>query len=668
MKRVRLAIGIICAAIASNQLTTLWAAEMPTGKKHTNSLGMKFVRIKPGSFMMGQKEGGDWDERPVHKVNITRPFYMAVTEVTNAQYEQFDASHKYMRGRHDLSKEDNEAVVFVDWNDAVKFCEWLSRKEGKPYRLPTEAEWEYACRAGTTKKYYTGDELPQKYHKQQEREWEPKPADLTVADTPANPWGLYDMHGNVEEWCQDWYGPYVEAEQSDPVGRVDGDFMVTRSGSHNTTVGYLRSANRLGTLAEDKHWLIGFRVVIGEPPATEPLAVAEAPLWAQNVSQQRYNWHGPDPKTPYFNGPRQFVKIPENSNGPLYSRHNHQPAIAACPNGDLLAIWYSTTSEKSRKLTVVASRLRLGSEQWEQASTYWDAPDRNDHGSGLMWDGQDSLYHFNGLGTDGTWGKLALVMRTSTNNGANWSKGRLINPLHWLRHQVIAGAFKTRENYFVVPCDAVTGGSGGTAVHVSRDGGQTWFDAGAGRPVPEFKAGETGAWVAGIHAGVVQLRDGRLMALGRGDSIDGKMPRSISADMGNNWVYSASDFQPIGGGQRLVLLRLKEGPLFFASFCDDMTVTDGAGQFRTVRGLYGAVSLDEGRTWPIRRLITDDKPARQAKSTDGHDFTLSPTSAEPGGYMAGTQAPDGTIHLISSWNHYAFNLAWLRTAMPAQSQ
>jgi hypothetical protein len=226
----------------------------------------------------------------------------------------------------------------------------------------------------------------------------------------------------------------------------------------------------------------------------------------------------------------------------------------------------------------------------------------------------------------------------------------------------------TRENYFVVACDAVTGGSGGTAVHVSRDAGQTWFDAGAGRPVPQFKAGETGAWVAGIHAGVVQLRDGRLMAFGRGDSIEGKMPRSISADMGNNWMYSASDFQPIGGGQRLVLLRLKEGPLFFASFCDDMTVTDGAGQFRTVRGLYGAVSLDEGRTWPIRRLITDDKPARQAKSMDGRDFTLSATSAEPGGYMAGTQAPDGTIHLISSWNHYVFNLAWLRTAMPAASQ
>jgi sulfatase modifying factor 1 len=645
------------------------AAEMPTGKKHTNSLGMKFVRIEPGSFMMGQKEGGDCDERPVHKVNITKAFYMAVTEVTNAQYEQFDASHKYMRGRRGLSKEDNEAIVFVDWNDAVRFCEWLSRKEGKPYRLPTEAEWEYACRAGTTTVFYTGDELPEKYYKQQEQEWEPKPADLSVGSTPPNPWGLYDMHGNLEEWCHDWYGPYTEAEQSDPVGRAHGDFRVTRSGSHNTTVDCLRSANRLGTLPEDKHWLIGFRVVIGELPATAPLALPEPELWAQNVSQQPSDWSdGPDSKSPYFMGPDQYVKIPENSNGPLYSRHNHQPAITACPNGDLLSIWYSTTSEKSRKLTVVASRLRRGSEQWEQASTFWDAPDRNDHGNAVMWDGEQTIYNFNGLGTDGTWGKLALVMRTSTNNGTSWSKGRLINPLHSLRHQVIAGASKTRENYFVVACDAVTGGSGGTAVHISRDGGQTWFDAGAGRPVPQFKAGETGAWVAGIHAGVVQLRDGRLMAFGRGDSIEGKMPKSISADMGNNWTYSASDFQPIGGGQRLVLLRLKEGPLFFASFCEDMTVTDDAGQFRTVRGLYGAISFDEGQTWPVRRLITDDKPAREAQTTDGDDFTLSPTSAEPKGYMAGTQAPDGTIHLISSWNHYAFNLAWLRTPMPAERQ
>jgi sulfatase modifying factor 1 len=260
-------------------------------------------------------------------------------------------------------------------------------------------------------------------------------------------------------------------------------------------------------------------------------------------------------------------------------------------------------------------------------------------------------------------------MRQSTDNGASWSKARTIQPAHGYRHQVIAGSFITREGYIVVPCDAVPGGSGGSAVHVSRDGGKTWVDPGVGRPKPEFEAGKTGAWIAGIHTGAAQLRDGRLLAFGRGDSIDGRMPKSISNDMGNSWTYSASDFPAIGGGQRLVLLRLKEGPLFFASFGEDMTVTDSAGQFRKVKGLFGALSYDEGQTWPVRRLITDDGPAREVDGGGNTGrFTLSPTTAEPRGYMACTQAPDGVIHLISSKQHYAFNIAWLRTPMPPERQ
>jgi sulfatase modifying factor 1 len=358
MRRLWLTIGVVCAAIALNQMTTLWAAEMPIEKEFTNSISMRLIRIEAGSFMMGNPEGGDFDERPVRKVNITKSFYMATTEVTNAQYEQFDPSHKYMRSRHGLSKENNEAVIYVDWNDATKFCKWLSEKEGRPYRLPTEAEWEYACRAGTSTKYHTGDELPEVYHKHQDREAFPKLVDLTVGMTPPNHWGLHDMHGNVEEWCHDWYGPYEDGEQSDPVGRIHGDFRVTRGGSHNTNAGYLRAANRQGTLPEDRHWLIGFRVLLGELPKTEALPAPEPELWAQNVSQQPHNWsNGPDPKKPYFKGPRQYVNIPPNSNGPLFSRHNHQPAIAPCPDGDLLAIWYTTTSEKSRVLAVAAARL-----------------------------------------------------------------------------------------------------------------------------------------------------------------------------------------------------------------------------------------------------------------------------------------------------------------------
>jgi hypothetical protein len=445
------------------------------------------------------------------------------------------------------------------------------------------------------------------------------------------------------------------------VGPVSGDFRVTRGGSHNTPVPFLRSANRSGTLPEDKHWLIGFRVVLAEPPGAAPSPVTPAPLWASRVSQGRHSWtKASEPPTPFFNGPREYVKIPPHSDGPMFSQHNHQPAISACPNGDLLAIWYTCRTEAGRELAVVASRLRRGQEEWEPAEPFWDAPDRNDHGNALWWDGRNTLFHFNGLGTDGTWGKLALVQRTSTDNGATWSKARLIHPEHALRHQVIAGAFATRRGDLVLACDAVTGGNGGTAVHLSSDGGQSWIDPGEGTAAPRFAAGSTGGWIAGIHAGVAELSDGRLMALGRGDSIDGQMPRSISADGGRTWTYSASGLPAIGSGQRLVLHRLREGPLFLASFARELITTNATGAVQRSSGLFGALSYDDGQTWPVRRLITDGGPAREIDGGGNtRKFILSATNAEPRGYLAGVQSPDGVIHLISSKQHYAFNAAWL---------
>jgi formylglycine-generating enzyme required for sulfatase activity len=245
---------------------------MSADREYTNSIGMKFVRIEPGTFQMGvgktplpnelnhpkerrrnrefyiPTENGDCDEQPNHEVTISEPFYMGICEVTNEQYEQFDPLHVYLRGKLGFSIDNDEAVVFVTWHEARAFCDWLSEKEGLPYRLPTEAEWEYACRAGTTTHFNTGDALPEVYLKNPSSSWYPDPrrgrgreevVPLHVGKTPPNQWGLYDMHGNVEEWCHDWYGPYEAGHQIDPVGRVDGDFKVTRGGSHATFAYYL---------------------------------------------------------------------------------------------------------------------------------------------------------------------------------------------------------------------------------------------------------------------------------------------------------------------------------------------------------------------------------------------------------------------------------------------
>ena len=639
--------------------------EMRKDKSYTNSIGMNFVRIEPGSFQMGS-EKGQFDEQPVHQVVISQPFQMGMHEVTNAQYEQFDPDHRRFRGRKGFSKDDDEAVFFVSWNDAMAFCRWLTQKEQRPYRLPTEAQWEYVCRAGTNTEFSTGNELPEQYlTKTRHGEHDPHPAPLHVGRTQPNPWGISDMHGNLEEWCLDWYGPYESGSQKDPVGRMKGDFRITRGGSHSAKPKYLRSANRMGTLPEDKHWLIGFRVVLGDMPRTDPEPSTSPQLYQMNVKQEipADIDQGPDRDKPYFRGPRPYVRI-KDTNGPFY-RHNHDPALTLCPNGDLLAIWYTTPEESERELSIAASRLRHGADQWEPASQFWNAPDPNDHAPALWTDTKGKIYHFNGLAEAESFRFLALIMRTSTDNGVTWSPARLIDPVHDFRHQPIDSVIQSRDGSIILLSDATMHTGGGSVVWISNDAGLTWNCLSQGRPRPTFAKGSTGAWIAGIHAGIVQLNDSRLFTLGRSDSIDGMMPISISSDMGRNWTYSASPFQPIGGGQRLVLNRLSQGHLFFASFCRDMQIVDASGAKRKVSGLYAALSFDEGRTWPVRRLVSDDGPDHEIKNPVRGSFTMGIGKAERGGYMSGVQTRNGLIHLITSNNHYAFNLKWLMTLPPA---
>jgi len=636
-------------------------AEMPTRSEYTNCVGMKFVRIEPGTFKMGQLKtplpsevlpslesgyggghfdllaNGDFDERPVHTVKISKPFYMGCFEVTNFQYELFEAEHKLLRGKNGFSKDDNEAVIFVNWYQAKAFCDWLSEKEGLPYRLPTEAEWEYACRAGTATNFHTGDILPKEFEKRG------KGVSLSVGRTKPNSWGLFDMHGNVEEWCQDWYGPYVDGSAIDPVGYAEGNIRVTRGGSHGTWPYYLRSANRMGTVPEDKHEFIGFRLIIGEMPKTKPLPMPPKPLCQQNVIQRRPAEisKGPDPDKPYFKGPRVYVRIPREAAGPVFAAHNHNPQIVACPNGDLLATWCSSVTERRREMTIGGTRLRYGHEQWDPASLFWDGPDRNNTAPGMWSDENGKIYWTTGLSAGANYGQSAKVLRTSTDSGATWSSARI---MAYGREGPLPGsvAFKLKDGTLV--------GNAFVRMMVSRDNGLTWADPG-GR-------------VRGGHICAVQLKDGKFFLLTREEEVDGMMAISSSDDLGKSYTYRASIFPPIGGGQSPAMFRLKEGPIFFATFAGramGMTITDSSGTKRKVRGLIAAISEDECKSWSNVKLVTDDGPGKSATSTDGGCFAFSQRNSEYRGYMSACQAPNGLVHLVTSRSHYTFNLAWLKT-------
>lgn len=408
----------------------------------------------------------------------------------------------------------------------------------------------------------------------------------------------------------------------------------------------------------------------GQVISMKPVPDKALPCWARAVSQKTNDWSSrPDPAKPFFAKSIPFVIRPADEGEPFHA-HNHQPSITWCNNGDLLAIWYSTVREVGTEMTVLASRLRSGSKQWDPASEFFKARYRNMTGSALFRDVEGKLYHFNGMGPDGVkgWARLALLMRTSLDNGVTWTPPQAIDPRLIGRHQVISGTLMTRSGVLIQNCDAVPGGNGGTALHISQDGGKTWADPGEGKPRPTFREGGVGeGTIAGIHGKVVELNDGKLMALGRGDTINGRMPMSLSDDLGKTWTYRASPFPPIGGGQRLVLARLKEGPIFFASFAKMIMITDASGRQRPVSGLFAALSTDEGKSWQIKRLISDDGPPREVDGGGNTGkFTMSHQSAEPRGYMSFCQTPDGVIHLISSKQHYAFNLMWLNTPPPAE--
>jgi formylglycine-generating enzyme required for sulfatase activity len=602
------------------------------------------VRIEPGNFEMGldspvpaeflkgtsgvtydrPSAQGDYDEVPTHKVAITKPFLISATEVTIEQFRQF---------RPDYRGYDHFAPYAsgVSWNDAVAYCQWLSKREGKPYRLPTEAEWEYVARAGTHTTFSSGAEPP-------------------APETP-NAWGVKNMHTGVAEWVFDWYGPYRATAQTDPMGAAWGIGRVVRGGgldyrgAPKTDGGkhlpaehpyYARSSNRAsvppGFAAAKGN--IGFRVVQAPMPST-PTTPYE-PLFFQTAIKQRAVdlKAGPDPAKPYYHTRPMFPKLGERNMreigwklglAPGLGTAYHNSAVAVLNNGDLVAAYYNTLQwEDDPDQTVLTMRLRYGAEDWDMPEPWPDFADAAD-AAPVFWNDRGKLWLF--FGSPRLLGAPPFWFMTSNDNGATWSVVNvpdLRGPVGDYTPQPINSIVRAKDGTLYLPCDA----KGGTSVlFASKDDGKTWFD--------------TGGRTAGRHTTLIIAKDGSLAGYGgKNTNIEGMMPKSVSKDGGKTWVNSKTEFGPLNSSQRPSVIRLASGRLFFVA---DMYASK-PGPRRP--GAYVALSDDDGVTW-----IKRDLPGISTV-----------------GYTTATQAPNGIIHIVTSKTgpelHIEMNEAWVRNGGP----
>ncbi|MCA9093232.1 MAG: SUMF1/EgtB/PvdO family nonheme iron enzyme [Planctomycetaceae bacterium] len=298
-----------------------WAKHLKLDVEIENSIGMKLTLIPPGEFQMGSHESAEEtaafavgtgykdakaenynDEHPRHRVKLTKPFYLGTHEVTKREFrkfvtdegyrteaetdgkggwgfdgEEFKQDPKFTWKNVGFDQTDDHPVVNVTWNDTEKYLGWLSDKEGVTYRLPTEAEWEYACRAGTMGRYVTGNDPEElaEVGNVADGTARKKFSNLTtisaedgyvftapVGSFRKNPFGLRDMHGNVWEWCSDWYDEkyYANSPQENPEGASSGSLRVLRGGSWGLDPAHCRLALRYGNAPSDRGCSLGFRL------------------------------------------------------------------------------------------------------------------------------------------------------------------------------------------------------------------------------------------------------------------------------------------------------------------------------------------------------------------------------------------------------------------------
>lgn len=262
---------VLGAAWGARGAAATQPATQPSGElalKVANGVSIKLVLIPAGSFMMGsppqEKDRSD-NEGPRHEVKISKPFFIGVTPVTQKQWKAVMGNEPW-EGKY-AQANDNNAASGVTWIEAMQFCNKLSARTGRRVRLPTEAQWEYACRAGTQTRFYYGDDPDSAllgdyawYDKNTFNIDQPYPH--RVGQKKPNAWGLYDMHGNVNQWCTDWLGVYPSHAVTDPTGPAGGTMRVLRGGSFVIGPKYCRAAWRNRNIPGRRVIDNGCRVVV----------------------------------------------------------------------------------------------------------------------------------------------------------------------------------------------------------------------------------------------------------------------------------------------------------------------------------------------------------------------------------------------------------------------
>jgi formylglycine-generating enzyme required for sulfatase activity len=253
--------GLASLLIACSGVAPAAAAEhvVPVAE----GVSLRFVLIHPGTYLRGSpatEPGRDRDEGPAHEVTLTQGFYFGVHEVTQAQWSAVMGSNPAVFRRGPDAP--RRPVESVSWLDCQRFIARLNALGVGRFRLPTEAEWEYAARAGSTARFPWGDDANESaVHRHAWANSRSYAITHPVGEKPPNAWGLFDLHGNVWEWCSDWYGPYADGPQRDPTGPAAGREKVFRGGSWYDFPVSLRSANRHRHDPEGRYTAVGLRLV-----------------------------------------------------------------------------------------------------------------------------------------------------------------------------------------------------------------------------------------------------------------------------------------------------------------------------------------------------------------------------------------------------------------------